>query len=470
MNSLRARIIKNELTVISLYAGASAATRLGLILLSGFGLVFLSSNQLEMLGVLISFAPLFTYLFDCAISKVTVRFWFFWHATLNSYLHQIVKLRYLYYLIILPFVVVTSLYLANNFFPQNSHLKTSVIALLLFGMAESCSLLMASFCRLENSPLFLFKLKFSIMLVSLGFAVSCFFVDLMDYVFFAYALTHFLATNVVFIVYYLRPKVDDIDTLKLPKKDILRFSFPLTIHDISWWLKGFAMAIIVSKVADPVVASGYFIAITLASPLYLLVSGFDQAYAADYYKARNESAYKNLNRVRNKYRILSLIMLFALIGSVFVREIGHFTNLSDILTITSDVLPIIFLGPVFQSLYVVWVKPHMYNKSTQFIGISSFSISVIALYLCYDLFIVGGYLLAGLLSSMAFLLISLTMLAVSIFRQLIIVDVWVPLIVSALSILSLFVIYFVSVYAGLALLFVGSMYMVRLCRKDDIEE
>lgn len=462
--------MKNELTVISLYALASAATRLGLVLLSGFGLVFLSSNQLEMLGVLISFAPLCAYLFDCAISKVTVRFWFFWHASLKSYLRQIVKLRYLYYLIILPFVIVISLYLGMNFFPQDLHLKTSVAALLLFGMAESCSLLMASFCRLEKAPLLLFKLKFSIMLVSLGFAVLCFFVDLMDYVFFVYASTHFLATNVVFIAYYLRPKVDDLDTLKLSTKDMLSFSFPLTIHDISWWLKGFAMVIIVSKVADPVVASGYFIAITLASPLYLLVSGFDQAYAADYYKARKESAKDDLNRVRNKYRILSLIMLFGLIGSVFAREIGHFTDLSDILTITSDVLPLIFLGPVFQSLYVVWVKPHMYNKSTQFIGISSFSISLIALYLCYDFFIVGGYLLAGLLSSVAFLLISLTMLVVSIFRQLIIVDVWFPLIVSGLSILAIFVVYFVSVYTGLVLLFVGILFMVRLYKKDDIEE
>jgi O-antigen/teichoic acid export membrane protein len=411
-----------------IYAFSSALTRGALLALSATSYILLTPQDLKMLGILISFSPLFTYLLDLALSKTVIRFWYENHTDkISFYIHSLVQTRFIFYLILSPVIAIVFYKLWPILAPDDFLPILSIISLIFFGLAESSSLLISAFCRLLEKPIALLKFKIFALFTALFISILSVLLGFHYLSFVLFSFCYLLISFLILIRFFFNNKKKHMINFDMivPRKDILVFSGPLMIHDISWWLKGFAMSIIVSIYANPVLSSAFFLSVMIVAPFYILISGFDQAYAADFYKAKSIDA--NLKFIRDKYRLIIFVQFIFLIIFIFARIIKNFLVSDEIALIVMDILPILFLGPVFQSAYVVWIKPLMHMKKTALIGVCSFSISLSAFLTCYFLYPTFGIYFAAIITSSAIITIAISMLLISVYKKYSHLDVIYPL-------------------------------------------
>ena len=312
---------------IILYALTSASSRIFIMFLTAVSFYVLSIESFEFLAVILSFAPLYTYILDFAISKATVRYWYLQDDStmLNNYLSSIIKLRFKFYFFIIPALFIFSLITWAVVNEINLNIFLSVVALILYGIAESSFLFITSYFRLYRDPLTLFKTKISVLLISFIITISIYYFIKIDFMFLIYSSTYFLLTILFISILLINKNINSFNPVSLSSRSILRFSFPLTIHDISWWLKGFAITLIVANYSSPIYSSGFFIALLVISPLFILISGADQAYAADYYEAKTKGV--SLVRIKQIYRRLTLfVVLIFLISLILLSYIESYVQ------------------------------------------------------------------------------------------------------------------------------------------------
>lgn len=408
-----------------IYAFSSALTRGTLLLITAISYILLTPEELKMLGILISFSPLFTYLLDLALSKTVIRFWYENYSNkIFLYIKSIIRTRFIFYIILSPLIVIFFYNLWPKLAPDDFLPSLSIISLIFFGLAESSSLLITSFYRLLEKPLEL--LKFKIVALSTAFFISSssILLGFQNLSFVLFSLCYLLGSFIFLLKFFIKKENKMNSNNLIPHKDILIFSAPLMVHDISWWLKGFAISIIVSIYSDPILSSGFFLSMMIIAPFYILISGFDQAYAAEFY--RIQSVNGNLKFVRDRYRFVALLQLIFLIIFIFLRTIADSLALDEIGYIILDILPILFLGPVFQSAYIVWIKPLMFEKRTALIGFCSFSISIATFLSCLALYPNYGIYFPSIITSLAIFCISISMLLISLFKKYNTLDILFP--------------------------------------------
>ena len=257
---------------IILYALTSASSRIFIMFLTAVSFYVLSES-FEFLAVILSFAPCI-YILDFVI-KATVRYWYLQDDStmLNNYLSSIIKLRFKFYFFIIPALFIFSLITWAVVNEINLNIFLSVVALILYGIAESSFLFITSYFRLYRDPLTLFKTKISVLLISFIITISIYYFIKIDFMFLIYSSTYFLLTILFISILLINKNINSFNPVSLSSRSILRFSFPLTIHDISWWLKGFAITLIVANYSSPIYSSGFFIALLVISPLFILISG-----------------------------------------------------------------------------------------------------------------------------------------------------------------------------------------------------
>lgn len=394
-----------------LYSVSTSIVRLTLLALAIVWNIIADVDISASWSVAVSLAPLFGFLIDASFSRSTLRL--FYDIDTGDFKSDISKFYQAR-----PKYILTSLALATILATASWDLLSGgklneaayLFALVLYGLGESNSLFYSILCRLRGEAKKLVTFRISqAFLAGTASIISYEFFDVSK-PFVLFAVVYFVSSFVPHIRGFAYRSSGSTQNAGLVK-DIRSYALPLTFHDLSWWLRGSSSTVIVANFFGAEETSTYFLIFTLITPLTILISGFDQSVEGEFYRARKVGS--SLSRYRDTYEALAFaIFCFFLIATTATSLSHHFF---DELTSTmiQNVVPIVFLIPLFHASYSVWVKGLFYRKMSKSILTGTLSGSVIGIALSWVLTDSFGYTGAAIAALFAFACIALYVLIVS---------------------------------------------------------
>jgi len=355
------------------YATALAITRAVVMLLSPLVIAWSSETISAQWSIAISLSPMFSAVLGMGLSTAVVR-WYYDHSekdqlvVLNDFLNLRVVSLVLVGVGLCFFSWIGWGILTGSKIPILPFLPS----LAFFGAGESIARFFTSFCRLRNKPGVLVIFRVAHALGAGALAIIFLIFDVLD-PFVAFSLGYFLLSIPMMILMYFWAGFGSRFRVPPYLTSVLRFSVPLTFHDLGWWLRGAALTIVVANFETDVVVSAYFLGMLALVPFGVFFSGVDQVFAADFYRDR-AAGRDPLNSRRNYTFALILCSIVSCVGIIFCDfyfdpHSGYYDK------VLSEVVPIGLLCAVFHGAYVVWVKSLIFAKKTHVLLLGTFTAS-----------------------------------------------------------------------------------------------
>jgi len=356
-------------------------TRLTLLILTPFIASCDNPSALGRWGVAVSLAPVFSYIMDLALARSVLRFSFTNDSNdrNENVLNFFVKLR----LIVFATSSLLLLFVSTVFWSTLSGNQITMWpyfpALIAFGFSEAISFFLTSVLRLSSQPTMLLFVRLA---QSLGTLLSVVLYKQFDPncdAFVIFGFSYFFCSCVAGYFLILRKvlfsAIHSSKSFKL--REVLQFSLPLTIHDLSWWLRGTALTLVVANCCEDSVTGFFFASMLIATPFSIFLAGSDQALAVDYYSNRSRGL--AMTSSIKAYRSVCVITCLTCYAAMLVaKPLSQqlWPTASDVI---SSVVPVALLGVVCHSAYIVWVKSLMYLKRTITLLIGSAGISLLGI-------------------------------------------------------------------------------------------
>lgn len=394
-----------------LYSVSTSIVRFTLLGLAVVWSIIADVNMSASWSVAVSLAPLFGFLIDASFSRSTLRL--FYDIDSGDFDADIAK----FYQIRLKYVLASTILTVVLAYASWDLLSggklgatTYFFALILYGLGESNSLFYSIICRLRGEAKKLAFFRISQAFLAASTAVISYELFDVSTPFVAFSSVYFLSS---FIPHLRRvgPALRSKDPNAAIITDIRSYALPLTFHDLSWWLRGSASAVVIANFYGAEATSTYFLIFMLITPLTILISGFDQSIEGEFYRARMEGS--SLTKYRDIYELLMLaIFCFFLIATTATSFSHLFFD-----TLTTDMIkntvPIVFLIPMFHASYSVWVKGLFFKKMSKSVLGGTLGGSIIGITLSWVLTDNFGYSGAAIAALVAFAIIAIYGLIVS---------------------------------------------------------
>ncbi|MEP4957726.1 MAG: hypothetical protein ABJU19_00240, partial [Roseobacter sp.] len=238
--------MKSRLINVLAYGTALAITRVIIIVLSPLLVMWVNEVELARWSVSISLSSMFAAVLGMGLSTAAVR-WYYDALPEGraQMLGMFLSLRLISFVGIGLFVAVVSALAWKPLTGGTLPILPYLPMLIVFGIGESIARFLASVLRLHNQPLKLLLLRLMHALgaggvVSLTTVVS----DIEPFVSFSIAYL-LLALPMFFVMvrYVDRPET----FFPAEVVPILRFSLPLTLHDLGWWFRGMSLTLVVAN-------------------------------------------------------------------------------------------------------------------------------------------------------------------------------------------------------------------------------
>jgi O-antigen/teichoic acid export membrane protein len=172
----------------------------------------------------------------------------------------------------------------------------------------------------------------------------------------------------IFIAYYiyiLKPYIILSFNIK-HLKYIFSYSIPLIPYTLTWALMPQIDKIMINKILGGNDVGIYTFALNIGALLFIVSSSIYQAWNPIYYKYMNEGNYKRIDNEANV--IFKVIMACALILIYYGNEIGMLLGNSSYYS-AFDVIPIIVLGYVFNTIFMFYGWGIGYAKKNIYLSI-----------------------------------------------------------------------------------------------------
>ncbi|PPZ90582.1 hypothetical protein C3729_12675 [Cloacibacterium normanense] len=203
------------------------------------------------------------------------------------------------------------------------------------------------------------------------------------------------------LYYFISNKILVLNFNKVEFYNQLRFGIPMLPHSLSFWLKtGFDRLIITNCIG--LTANGIFsIGATFGSIFFILNTAFNNAYVPYLYKKlsdENLDSNDKIKIVKELYIYVFVYLIIILLGYFVISLIitNYFKNYMESLLY----LPYFLIFNVFNVLYQIAVNFIFFKKKTKFLGLITFSITLLQGVLA--LILVKNYSLHGVGFSMVF--------------------------------------------------------------------
>lgn len=358
---------------VGAYAVGSAVTRAVIVVLSPMLAVLAGEAAMAQWSVAVSLSSLYAAVLGMGMSTAILR----WYADAapearTGLINWFLGLRLLSFAGGIALLAATTALAWGPLTGDTLTLLPYLPLLILFGLGEATARFLTSVLRLRERPWLLMLLRYlhacvagaaTLAAMALGWAEP----------FTAFAIAYALGAVPMLLM------IARIGTRPAPGTapqagGVLRFALPLTLHDLGWWLRGTALTLVLANSADDATVGAFFLATLVIMPFGVLLTGIDQAIAADYYRARANGT--DAAGPRRLYRVAmlgttGLAILCMLAAGPVARAL-----LPDQAVVIAAVAPIALFGITCHAAYTVWVKSLIYLKRSVLLLSGTASISL----------------------------------------------------------------------------------------------
>lgn len=242
--------------------------------------------------------------------------------------------------------------------------------------------------RLEDAPISFARLSILQTVLNLTFVVILVIWAQMEY---QGRIQGMILSNILIAVYciYDLHKNDylKLNYNKLYIKEALLFGLPLVPHALSFWLKSGVDKILITKYIGLEENGIYSIAVTIGGLLMMFVTAFSNAYTPHLQKRidtmeRGKEYETKSDIVKQAYQI-ALAFTILCILAIFIGKFCILFFIDKRYIGATNYIPWIFIGILFQVFYLLVVHYIYIGKKTFILGIITFSISVLQVFMSY---------------------------------------------------------------------------------------
>lgn len=365
--------MRKRLLEVGAYSTASAVTRAVIVALSPVLAALAGEAAMARWSVAVSLSSLYAAVLGMGISAAILR----WHADASpeartGLIGWFLRLRLATLAGGITVIAVATALAWGPLTGDTLALLPYMPLLILYGLGEATARFLTSVLRLREQPWLLMLLRClhaggaavaTLVLMALGGTEP----------FAAFAVAYALgAVPMLLLIARIGTRPE---TGTAPQaRPVLRFALPLTLHDLSWWLRGTALTLVLANSADDATVGAFFLAMLVIMPFGVLLTGIDQAVEADYYRARASGTSVAGPRIIYRASVLSttgLAILCMLTAGPLARAL-----LPDQAAVFATVAPIALFGITCHAAYVVWVKSLIYQKRSVLLLSGTASISL----------------------------------------------------------------------------------------------
>lgn len=177
---------------------------------------------------------------------------------------------------------------------------------------------------------------------------------------------------------------------------IISFSLPLLPHGLSFWIKSGADNILLSNMCGLDKNALYSVAMTFGAIVSIFIVSFNNAFVPYLFKKIKGIEEKKDTREHEKIKIVQLykwlmlgILLFVMVCfwfSYLVIDLVYQESYKGAL----EYLPYIFIGQIFMGYYSLFVNFIHYTQKTKVLGMITFSLTLIQVFISYVLILICG--------------------------------------------------------------------------------
>lgn len=371
------------LTEVIVYALGGAAQRAALLALVPILGHILDADDYGRWTIFLALLPMLSSIIDFGFSKAIGRFYFDFDdspAQLAAFLKRMIWLR------ILGFVALTlPILCALNFaWPilTGGELAPGmfIVPLLIACASESILLAITAFSRARHlSSVFgILRLGQGLLTVALPFAFARE-GGLQGAVIGLAAANIIIATGgLAWIFFWIarQPTLDVEPSRYSGAGSIIRYSAPVVVHDLSWWIRNSSTLIVLSHFVVASLVGAYSIGFAALSLVAMLCWSLDFATAPYYYRWRKQDKDWRENSRDILLLMNGLVFVVCAIGILLFADARSFVFGTKFVE-ADTVGPLLLVAGMFQPLYFMTVKPYFYLKRTALLSRITFTTSAV---------------------------------------------------------------------------------------------
>lgn len=206
---------------------------------------------------------------------------------------------------------------------------------------------------------------------------------------------------VIYIFYDLRKHF----RFEFNKKYILRglmVSLPLIPNTLSSHILSVFDRIIINQLEGSAQTGLFSFAYTIGMVIMLFIGAMNRAWLPDFFKCLNKKDYVRIKQVTNTF--FKIICFISLGGIYFLIDLARIVAEKNYLDAV-DIIPLIVLACVVNTLYQFYVEYLFYSEKTIYISISTFISAIVNIILNYWLIPIYGYKIAGLTTLLSYIVL-----------------------------------------------------------------
>ncbi len=369
---------------VAIYALGGAAQRAALLLLVPILGWLLSAADYGRWTVFIALLPMLTAVLDFGVSKAIGRFYFDNDesaASLAAFLVRAIWLRFVMFAILgLPVLLVVWItwpILTGGTLPPNKFLPLLAIACL----CEAVILGVTAFSRARHVIIVygVVRIGQGVLTVALcfGLARGGGLIGAAIGLTIANSVAATVAVAWALVWISRQPRLDAPPSRFADAARMTRYSAPVVVHDLSWWIRNSSTLVILSHFVTAALLGAYSIAFAALSFVAMLSWSLDFATAPYYYRWRKRKDGWQVNTREILCVMNGLIFVVASVGILLfsdIRSAFFGTKFSE----ADQAAPLLLIAGMLQPLYFMAVKPYFYLKRTAVLSRITFITSLIA--------------------------------------------------------------------------------------------